>query len=100
MKLLPSPLVCREAVELVADYVEGALSPRATRRLEKHLAKCPHCSAYLSQISSTIAASGTVGPEDLEPEVLSGLVDLFRSYQADTGDSVRDPLDGGSASPS
>jgi hypothetical protein len=29
---------------------------------------------------STIAASGQVGPEDLESEVVEGLVDLFRRF--------------------
>jgi len=28
MKLLPSPLVCRDAVELVSDYLDGTLSRR------------------------------------------------------------------------
>jgi len=64
MKLLPSPLVCRDAVELVSDYLDGTLSRRQRRRLEKHLAQCDACSAYLDQMRATIAASGTVGPED------------------------------------
>ncbi len=40
MKLLPSPLVCRDAVELVSDYLDGTLSRHQRRRLEKHLAAC------------------------------------------------------------
>ena len=65
MKLLPSPLVCRDAVELVSDYLDGTLSRRDRRRLEKHLAACDACTAYLAQMRATIAASGTVGPDDL-----------------------------------
>jgi len=72
MKLLPSPLVCRDAVELVSDYLDGTLSRRQRRRLEKHLAQCDACSAYLDQMRATIAASGTVGPEDLPSEVVEG----------------------------
>jgi anti-sigma factor RsiW len=83
MKLLPSPLVCRDAVELVSDYLDGTLSRRQRRRLEKHLAQCDACSAYLDQMRATIAASGTVGPEDLPSEVVEGLVNLFRQYRAD-----------------
>ena len=83
MKLLPSPLVCRDAVELVSDYLDGTLSRSQRRRLEKHLAQCDACSAYLDQMRATIAASGTVGPEDLPSEVVEGLVNLFRQYRAD-----------------
>ena len=38
MKLMPSQLVCQQAVELMSDYLEGSLSRRDRRRLEKHLA--------------------------------------------------------------
>jgi anti-sigma factor RsiW len=83
MKLLPSPLVCRDAVELVSDYLDGTLSRRDRRRLEKHLAQCDACTAYLDQMRATIAASGTVGPEDLPSDVVEGLVNLFRHYHSD-----------------
>ena len=83
MKLMPSPLVCRDAVELVSDYIEGALSRRDRKRFEKHLAKCDACTAYLEQIRATIAASGRIGPEDLPPDVVEGLVELFRQYRTD-----------------
>jgi anti-sigma factor RsiW len=83
MRLLPSPLVCRDAVELVSDYLDGTLSRRDRRRLEKHLAACDACSAYVEQIRATIAASGRVGPEDLPSDVVEGLVNLFRQYRSD-----------------
>jgi len=83
MKLLPSPLVCRDAVELASDYLDGTLSRRDRRRLEKHLAQCDACTAYLDQMRATIAASGTVGPEDLSSDVIEGLVNLFRQYRSD-----------------
>jgi anti-sigma factor RsiW len=83
MKLLPSPLVCRDAVELVSDYLDGTLSRRARRRLEKHLAGCDACTAYLDQMRATIAASGRVGPEDLPSDVVEGLVNLYREFRSD-----------------
>ena len=74
-------IVCKQAVELVTDYLEDAL-PRAERaRFEKHLAVCPHCREYLAQMRVTIAAMGRVEPESLEPEVRDELVGLFRRYQ-------------------
>jgi anti-sigma factor RsiW len=83
MKLLPSPLVCRDAVELVSDYLDGTLPRRKRRRFEKHLAQCDACTAYLEQVRSTVAASGRVGPEDLPSDVLEGLVNLYRQYRSD-----------------
>jgi len=83
MNLLAPPLVCRDAVELMSDYLDGSLSRRDRRRLEKHLAACDACSAYLEQMSATIAASGHVRPEDLPDEVVQGLVDLYREYRED-----------------
>ena len=80
---MPSQLVCRDAVELVSDYVEGTLSRRDRKRFEKHLAKCDACVAYLDQIRATIAASGRIGPEDLPSDVVEKLVELFRHYRTD-----------------
>ncbi len=81
MRLLTADIECRQAVELVSDYLDGALSRRDRRRLERHLAKCDACSAYLEQIRTTIEVTGKIEPDDLDPEVLDGLVDLFRLYR-------------------
>jgi anti-sigma factor RsiW len=83
MKLMPSQLVCRQAVELMSDYIEGSLSRRDRRRLEKHLEACDSCTAYLEQLRATIRASGEVVPEDLAPEVIETFTDLFRRFRAD-----------------
>jgi anti-sigma factor RsiW len=84
MKLMPSALVCRDAVELVSGYLDGTLSRRDRRRLEKHLALCDACTAYLEQMRATIAVSGTVSPDDLSSETVEGLVNLFRQFKSDT----------------
>jgi anti-sigma factor RsiW len=83
MKLLSSPLVCRDAVELISDYLDGTLPRRQRRRLDKHLAKCDACTAYLEQMRVTIAVSGTVGPDDLPSDVVEGLVNLYREFRND-----------------
>lgn len=75
-------LVCRESVELVTDYLEGALTPAQARRLEAHLAGCPGCEEYLRQVRATIDLLGRVEPEDLSPETRAGLVDLYRDFHA------------------
>jgi anti-sigma factor RsiW len=76
-------LVCREAVDLMAAYLDGALSARDRSRLEQHLAGCPHCSEYLAQIKATIDALGRVEPDDLSDEALDDLVALYRRWQSE-----------------
>jgi anti-sigma factor RsiW len=80
MRLLTPDLACRDAVELVTDYLEGRLSRRHRRRFETHIAGCPNCRTYLDQIRRTIAAAGRVQPEDLDPDARRELIEVFRRY--------------------
>ncbi len=75
--------MCREAVELVTDYLEGALTGRDRARLELHLADCPHCSAYLAQMRRTLDLLGRIEPEALDPQVADDLVMLYRRWQSE-----------------
>lgn len=75
-------LVCRQAVQLMSDHLEGALRGADRERLEAHLAHCPHCREHLAQLRATIDAAGRVGPDDLPPEALDELVALYRRWRA------------------
>lgn len=85
MRLLPrkEPLVCQEVVELVTDYLEGALSRSDRRRFEAHLADCPHCTEYLAQMQATIRLTGRLEPEDLTAEMQDDLGELYRRWRDD-----------------
>jgi anti-sigma factor RsiW len=76
-------LVCRHAVELVTDYLEGTLPDRDRARLEAHLDDCPHCTEYLAQIRDIVGAAGQVAPDDLPPEAVDDLVTLYRRWRDD-----------------
>ena len=76
-------LVCRDAVALMTDYLEGTLSAADAVRLEGHLAACPHCSEYLAQIRVTIDALGYVTPADLSDDAVNDLVSLYRRWQSE-----------------
>jgi anti-sigma factor RsiW len=52
-KIIPGGISCRELVELVTDYLEGALAPGLHARLEAHLDACPPCVEYVEQIRTT-----------------------------------------------
>ena len=82
MVLRRRAVVCRRAVELVTDYLEGALSRRERARFEAHLAECPHCTEYLAEMRRTLDVLGRIEPESLDPEVRDELVALYRRWQA------------------
>jgi anti-sigma factor RsiW len=76
-------VACRQAVDLMTEYLEGALSPRDRERFEAHLADCDHCVEYLAQIRATIDLVGHIEPDDLSDEALDELVGLYRSWRAE-----------------
>ena len=76
-------LACQEVVELISDYLEDALSTRERRRLEHHLAGCPHCSAYLAQMRETLRLTGRLTPEDLSPAMTEEFSEIFRRWDSD-----------------
>ena len=75
-------LSCQELVELVTDYLEGALSAEETARFEEHLGRCTGCAAYLEQIRQTIELTGRLTPESLSPEAERALLDAFRGWRS------------------
>ena len=83
----PPPLICRDAVELVTDYLEGALSEADRARFEYHLDRCPNCAEYLAQIKASVQLSGrAAASEELSPQARTELTGLFRDWLADRGE--------------
>jgi anti-sigma factor RsiW len=77
-----TPLSCQELVELITDYLEGALAPADAARFERHLDGCDGCRAYVEQIRQTIAALGHLPPESLSPEAERELLAAFRDWRS------------------
>ncbi len=76
---LPDPDTCVGIVELVTDYLEGALGDAERVRFEAHLAECEGCEIYLEQMRSTIAAARLAGLERVAPATLDRLVAAYRA---------------------
>jgi anti-sigma factor RsiW len=81
LRLRRRDLVCQQAVELVTDYLEGALTRAGRRRYEGHLAGCPHCTEYLAQMRKTIELTGTLTPDDLSPQMQDEFIALYRQWR-------------------
>jgi anti-sigma factor RsiW len=79
---MENELNCQELVELVTDYLEGALPPAEFARFEAHLTECDGCTRYLDQMRLTIAAIGRLTEESIEPEARADLLQLFRDWKA------------------
>ena len=73
-------LTCADVVELITDYVEGALAPDVADRVFKHLSDCEGCTVYLDQLRSTVAALRGVELSGLPDRVCAELLDAFREW--------------------
>jgi anti-sigma factor RsiW len=76
--------VCRQFVEDVTAYLEGALPDDVAILVELHLADCPHCREYLGQMRSTIEKTRALTEDDIDgmpAEVRDRLMDAFRDHR-------------------
>ena len=76
----PRGLTCIELVELVTDYLEGNLGPDDRARVERHLAACDACTAYVDQMRVTIAVVGRIEVDDLSDAAKAELLHAFRDW--------------------
>jgi len=74
-------LTCQDFVELVTDYLEGALDEDTARRFEEHLALCQGCESYLSQMQETASRLGDIPVESLSAETQATLLSAFRDFR-------------------
>ena len=84
----PRDYRCQDLVEVVTDYLEGALPPSTRARFERHLRRCDGCDRYLAQIRRTIELTGRLTVDDVEAlgaEARDRLLDTFRDFHAARG---------------
>jgi anti-sigma factor RsiW len=74
-------LTCKELVELVTEYFEGALSVEDRARFDAHLEECPYCVTYIAQMGQTIDALGELTEESIPAEARDRLLAAFRDWK-------------------
>jgi anti-sigma factor RsiW len=74
-------MTCQELVELVTEYFEGTLSRRDRDRFDRHIARCPYCTAYLEQMRTTIRVLGMLPEETISPRARDELLEAFRDWR-------------------
>ena len=77
--MTPRDIACIELVDLLTEYLEGALPPDEVVAVEVHLETCPPCRTYLAQMRATIATLGSVPVETLSDQAYDTLLAAFRN---------------------
>lgn len=72
---------CRQVVELMTEYLDGALSAEDRARVEDHLNGCDGCRAYLAQLRATREVVGRLAEEPIPKAVEDELVKAFRDWR-------------------
>jgi len=73
-------LTCHEVIEIISDYLEGALPADDHRRVEEHLAICDGCTTYLEQMRETIRLTGMLTEEQIPEDQKRDLLEAFRTW--------------------
>lgn len=76
---------CRELVDALTDYLEGALPEEDRARLEAHLALCEACTMYVEQMREMLDALGEIEPEQVSPAAYQELSGVFAAWKAERG---------------
>jgi predicted anti-sigma-YlaC factor YlaD len=74
-------MTCKELVELVTEYLEGALPIETRTRMDNHLAGCDGCTNYLEQMRQTIRLTGQIREETLTLQQRDDLLRLFSDWK-------------------
>jgi predicted anti-sigma-YlaC factor YlaD len=75
-------LTCRQVVELVSDYLDGALDDDLRADVEGHVGGCDGCAMVLDQLRETIRLTGTLTEDQLSPEQRDTLLAAFREHHS------------------
>ena len=82
MSVSIEPLSCQELVELVTNYLEGALPQDERASFEHHIERCTGCHEYVRQMRQTIEVTGRLTPADVSLEAEAALLAAFRDWKS------------------
>ena len=81
-------LACRDLVEVITDYFDGAMNDDDRTRFERHLAGCSGCQAVLSQFRTTLQITRRLTEDQVSQEQRAAMRDVFRRWrEAPSGSS-------------
>jgi len=72
---------CHEAIDVLADYLDAALTPDMLAQLEAHLRVCAPCRAYLATYRRAAELAAKVNRVEMPPEVRQRLSEFLRGWK-------------------
>jgi anti-sigma factor RsiW len=66
-------VTCKDAIAVLADYLESTLSPDLVEKLEEHLRDCAPCRAYLATYRKTKSPGRRRRPVEMPEEMKARL---------------------------
>jgi predicted anti-sigma-YlaC factor YlaD len=82
---------CREAIDVLADYLDATLTPDVLAAIEAHLCVCAPCRAYLATYRRTAELAAKVNRVEIPPAVTQRLRDFLSSTAADANETKGHP---------
>ena len=71
-------MTCRELIAVLDDYVDGVMPEEARADLERHLADCAPCRAYLATYRKTREIGAAAGRLEIPDEMKQRLRQFVR----------------------
>ncbi|HJR02198.1 MAG TPA: zf-HC2 domain-containing protein [Methylomirabilota bacterium] len=80
-------MTCKEAIDVLGDYLEESLTPELADELDRHLRDCAPCRAYLNTYRKTRDLTGRAGrapmPDEMKKRLHRFLLDRLKGEAAD-----------------
>ncbi len=74
-------MTCKELVDLITEYLEGALSASDHLRFEQHVDRCSPCRIYVEQMRQTIRVVGKLSEESIPDDAKALLLRVFDDWK-------------------
>ncbi len=74
-------MTCQQVVQLLTDYLEGALPAADRARVEEHLAGCEGCTAFLAQLRTTGRVVAGLAAVEVPIAIRVDLLRAFRDFR-------------------
>jgi hypothetical protein len=82
-------MTCKDAIAILADYLDAVLSEEVVQRFERHLRDCPPCVAYINTYKRTGELAASTGrvemPDEMRRRVRAFLLDQLRDPSPNHG---------------
>jgi anti-sigma factor RsiW len=76
-------LTCKQLVDLLTDYLEGAVDAQQRADIERHIVFCRGCANYVEQMRGTIDLLARIAADEPEDAPADDLLAVFRDWRDD-----------------